>query len=90
MDLVSDYKEVMIKFIGDCIQSLQRLFPPFFLISDSDMSPEHVIFREAVYNAITLNALHLHDEIDFDNWLNTVIPQELSYNGPQYSQSTSI
>jgi hypothetical protein len=48
------------------------------------MSPPQIIFREAVYNAITLNALHLYDAIDFDNWLETVIPEELSYNGPQY------
>jgi hypothetical protein len=48
------------------------------------MTPEKIILREAVYNAITLNALALYDLIDFDTWLTTVIPTELTYNGPQY------
>jgi len=46
------------------------------------MTYEQVIFREALYNAITLNALSLYDLIDFDEWLVSVIPAELSYSGP--------
>ena len=47
--------------------------------------PEQIIFRESVYNAVTLNALHLYDLIDFDTWLVTLIPAELTYTGPQYT-----
>lgn len=46
------------------------------------MTPDQIIFRESVYNAITLNALALYDLIDFDNWLLSIIPSELSYSGP--------
>jgi hypothetical protein len=46
------------------------------------MTPEQIIFREAVYNAITLNSLALYDLIDFDEWLVSIIPAELSYSGP--------
>ena len=46
--------------------------------------PEQVIFRESVYNTVTLNALALYDLIDFDSWLTSVIPAELAYTGPQY------
>jgi len=49
--------------------------------------PEQVIFRESVYNAVTLNALALYDLIDFDSWLTSVIPAELAYTGPQYAPS---
>lgn len=42
---------------------------------------DHVIFRESVYNAVTLNPLALYDLIDFDTWLTTVIPAELSLSG---------
>jgi hypothetical protein len=45
---------------------------------------EEVVFRESVYNAVTLNALALYDLIDFDAWLTTVIPTELAFTGPQY------
>jgi hypothetical protein len=47
-------------------------------------TPDQVIFRESVYNAVTLNPLALYDHIDFDTWLTTVIPAELSFSGPQY------
>jgi hypothetical protein len=47
-------------------------------------TPKQIIFREAVYNAVTLNALALYDLVDFDAWLTTVIPAELAYTGPQY------
>jgi hypothetical protein len=47
------------------------------------MTPEQIIFRESVYNAITLNALALYDLVEFDEWLISVIPAELAYNGPQ-------
>ena len=87
MDLISNYKDDMFKFMGDCIQSLHRMSTHLSSNLDSDMSPNQIIFREAVYNAISLNALHLYDAIDFDDWLITVISQELSYNGPQYSPS---
>lgn len=62
--------------------------PTYFLLKslltlDPDMmTPEQVIYREAVYNAITLNSLALYDLIDFDEWLVSVIPAELSYSGP--------
>src|SRR5579859_931570 len=46
------------------------------------MTPDQIIFRESVYNAITLNALALYDIIDFDDWLLSTIPSELSYSGP--------
>jgi hypothetical protein len=55
------------------------------LIADPDMmTPEQIIFRESVYNAVTLNALALYDFIDFDAWLTSIIPAELAYSGPQY------
>jgi hypothetical protein len=47
-------------------------------------TPDQVIFRESVYNAVTLNPLALYDQIDFDTWLTTVVPAELSFSGPQY------
>lgn len=46
------------------------------------MTPEQVVFREAIYNAITLNSLALYELIDFDEWLVSIIPTELSYSGP--------
>ena len=33
---------------------------------------------------MTLNPLALYDFIDFDAWLNTIIPAELSFSGPKY------
>jgi hypothetical protein len=48
------------------------------------MNPENMIFRESVYNAVSLNALPLYDVVDFDEWLVSVIPLELSYDGIQY------
>lgn len=47
------------------------------------MTPEQVIFRESVYNAVSLNSLALYDLIDFDSWLTSVIPAELAYTGPK-------
>lgn len=60
------------------------------LILDLEMTtPGQTVFREAVYNAVTLNALALYDLIDFDTWLTTIIPAELTYTGPQYFPSFS-
>ena len=54
-------------------------------MTDLEMkTPEEVVFRESVYNAVTLNSLALYDLVDFDSWLSTVIPAELAYAGPQY------
>lgn len=47
------------------------------------MTPEQLIYRESVYNAVTLNALALYDSVDFDTWLTSLIPAELEYSGPQ-------
>ena len=86
MELVSNYKDHMTKFLAGCIQSLQRSIPSLVLVDvliDPDMmTSEQIIFREAVYNAITLNALALYELIDFDEWLVSIIPAELSYSGP--------
>jgi|SRR5277367_4285789 hypothetical protein len=86
MELVTEYKDDMTKFIAGCVQTLQRtLVHDLPLTLDPDMAgPEQVIFRESVYNAVTLNALALYDLIDFDSWLTSVIPAELAYTGPQY------
>jgi hypothetical protein len=86
MELVTEYKDDMTKFIAGCVQSLQRTNPSCVpLTLDPDMAgPEQVIFRESVYNTVTLNALALYDLIDFDSWLTSVIPAELAYTGPQY------
>ena len=37
---------------------------------------------------MTLNPLALYDLIDFDAWLDTIIPAELSFSGPKYRPST--
>jgi hypothetical protein len=66
-----------------------NVYPSYLVLTiDPDMiSPQKIILREAVYNAISLNALALYDQVDFDLWLTTVIPAELAYNGPQYSST---
>ena len=92
MKLVSTHKTEMLTFLAGCIQSLQCTplpisdLPISLFITDvdvvaSDMDP---FFRESVYNAITLNALALYDLVDFDSWLVSVIPSELSYSGPHH------
>jgi hypothetical protein len=87
MELVSEYKDDMSKFIAGCVQTLQRIHTiKFVLTLDPDMmKPEQIVFRESVYNAVTLNALALYDLVDFDSWLTSMIPTELAYTGPQYS-----
>lgn len=68
------------------MRSKSATYPPSrsqVTIDPDMMIPEQVIFRESVYNAITLNALALYDLIDFDSWLTSVIPAELAYSGPK-------
>lgn len=83
--LVTEYKDDMTKFISGCVQNLQRLLLIYRANLDPEMmAPEQIVFRESVYNAVTLDALALYDFIDFDAWLDSVIPAELTYSGPQY------
>ena len=83
MELVSEYKESMTTFIANCIQTLQRIprIVPSLRIDPDMVVPEQIVFREAVYNAVTLNALALYDFVDFDSWLTSIIPAELAFSG---------
>jgi hypothetical protein len=88
MDLVSNYKDVMVPFLGECIGNLQGPSHCAWLMLDPEMmTPEKTLLREAIYNAITLNALALYDLIDFDTWLVNGISAELANNESQYLTS---
>src|SRR5947207_9968129 len=91
MELVSEYKENMTKFIASCVQGLQRTsLSQVILMKDLEMNtPEEIVFRESVYNAVTLNALALYDLIDFDAWLTTVIPAELAFTGSLFLSNSN-
>jgi len=87
MELVlSNFKENMTTFIAGCVHGLQRTSRWWCSLTCKDpdiMTPEQLIYRESVYNAVTLNALALYDAVDFDSWLTNLIPAELAYSGPQ-------
>jgi hypothetical protein len=88
MDLVSNYSDVMVPFLGECIDNLQGTSLYAWLMIDPEMmTPEKTLLREAIYNAITLNALALYDLIDFDAWLVTGVTAELANIEPQYLKS---